>query len=110
MQLAIAWADVALDPSVLHDVPVTPQFALDGFIHVALGLSFRDPVVNGDLARARQDAAPVGQRDQPTFLTIFLVEAVFGMCAFLASRGLMRKADKCHEFRGREAIYGFCFS
>ena len=42
MQLAIARAYVALDAAIVQDVPIAPQFALDGLIYVALGLSFSD--------------------------------------------------------------------
>jgi len=42
MQLAIAWAHVALDPAIVQDVPIAPHFTLNGLIHVALGLSLRN--------------------------------------------------------------------
>jgi len=65
MQLAIARADVALDPVVFQDVPITPRFALDGLIHVAVILSFRDHFINGDRARAAQDASGSAKHDNP---------------------------------------------
>jgi hypothetical protein len=42
VQLAIAQTDVALDAAILQQVPIAPRFALDGLIHDALGLSFRN--------------------------------------------------------------------
>ena len=42
VQLAITRADIALDATVLQSVPITPRFDVDGLIHVARGLSFRN--------------------------------------------------------------------
>lgn len=42
MEFAIARADVALDATILQDVPIAPRFAFHGLIHVAFGLSFRN--------------------------------------------------------------------
>jgi hypothetical protein len=46
MQLAIARADIALDPAVFQEMPVTSKLALNTLIHVATGLCLRDPSVN----------------------------------------------------------------
>jgi MEMO1 family protein len=56
MQLAIARADVALDPMVFQDMPIAPGSALDGLIHVAVVLGFRDLGINGDQLTTGQDA------------------------------------------------------
>jgi hypothetical protein len=42
VQLAIARTDVALDATVVHSVPIAARFDLDGLIHIARGLSFRN--------------------------------------------------------------------
>ena len=65
MQLAIARADVALDAAVLQDVPIAPRFTLDGLIHVAVGLGFRDLIINGDQATVGQDANGFAKHDNP---------------------------------------------
>ena len=57
VQLAIARADVALDAAILQDVPIAPRFALDGLIHVALGLSFRNMSEMVIRRKPRQDAS-----------------------------------------------------
>ena len=63
MQLAVARADVALDAAVLQDVPIAPRFTLDGLIHVAAGLGFRDLIINGDQATVGQDANGFAKHD-----------------------------------------------
>ena len=55
MQLAIARADVALNPAVFHGMPVASEFALNRLIHVPTDLCLRNPVLSGDRATAQQD-------------------------------------------------------
>ena len=65
MQLAIARADVALDPMVFQDMPIAPGLALDGLIHVAFVLGFRNFAINGDQVTTGQDANGLAKHDNP---------------------------------------------
>src|SRR5262249_52308765 len=54
MQLAIAWAQVALDAPVLQSMPVAARHALDdGLIHVHAGVNSCRDIISADVGRGR---------------------------------------------------------